>query len=81
MIEKNISIQTNHGSMDTFMVYPDENNSYPLVVFLMDAPGKRQELHDMAVGSSNNLVPYLINTLPISTRVAPGFVHSNFRKK
>ena len=28
--------------MDTFVVYPDENKKFSLVVFLMDAIGKRE---------------------------------------
>ena len=48
MIEKNEIIQTSDGNMDTFVVHPDQDNKFPLIVFLMDAPGKREELHDMA---------------------------------
>ena len=44
MIEKNEIIQTLDGQMDTFVVRPDGDNKFPLVVFLMDAPGKREEL-------------------------------------
>jgi carboxymethylenebutenolidase len=34
--------------MNTFVVYPEENGPHPVVLFYMDAPGKREELHDMA---------------------------------
>ena len=34
--------------MNTFITHPDEGGPHPLVVFYMDAPGKREELHDMA---------------------------------
>jgi carboxymethylenebutenolidase len=34
--------------MNTFITHPEEDGPHPLVVFLMDAPGKREELHDMA---------------------------------
>ena len=34
--------------MNTFITLPDEGASHPLVIFYMDAPGKREELHDMA---------------------------------
>ena len=34
--------------MNSFVVYPEEGGPYPLVLFYMDAPGKREELHDMA---------------------------------
>ncbi len=48
MIEKNLDIPTADGAMNTFVVYPDENGPHPVVLFYMDAPGKREELHDMA---------------------------------
>ena len=48
MIKKDINIKTPDGIMNTFVVYPDEGGPFPLVLFLMDAPGKREELHDMA---------------------------------
>lgn len=34
--------------MNTFVVQPDEDGPHPVVLFYMDAPGKREELHDMA---------------------------------
>lgn len=34
--------------MNTFVVHPDEGGPFPVVFFYMDAPGKREELHDMA---------------------------------
>ena len=48
MIEKEINIDTTNGQMNTFIVHPDENGPHPIVLFLMDAPGKREELHQMA---------------------------------
>jgi carboxymethylenebutenolidase len=48
MIEKNEIIKTSDGNMNTFIVHPEGDNQFPLIVFLMDAPGKREELHDMA---------------------------------
>ena len=48
MQERHIDIQTTHGSMNTFIVHPEEDGPYPVIVFYMDAPGKREELHDMA---------------------------------
>ena len=48
MIEHHIDIPTADGSMNTFVVHPDENGPHPVVLFYMDAPGKREELHDMA---------------------------------
>ena len=48
MIEINRKINTPDGEMDTFIVHPDEKGPRPVVLFLMDAPGKREELHEMA---------------------------------
>ena len=48
MQERHVDIQTTHGSMNTFIVHPEENGPHPVIVFYMDAPGKREELHDMA---------------------------------
>ena len=48
MIANEIDIATTGGMMNTFIIHPDENGPFPMVLFLMDAPGKREELHDMA---------------------------------
>jgi carboxymethylenebutenolidase len=48
VIESEIDIPTADGAMNTFMVHPDEGGPHPVVLFYMDAPGKREELHDMA---------------------------------
>jgi len=48
MIDRDIDIQTRDGAMNTFITHPEEGGPHPLVMFLMDAPGKREELHDMA---------------------------------
>jgi carboxymethylenebutenolidase len=48
MIEKHLDIPTADGAMNSFIVYPQENGPHPVVLFYMDAPGKREELHDMA---------------------------------
>ena len=34
--------------MNTFVTQPEEGGPHPVVFFYMDAPGKREELHDMA---------------------------------
>jgi carboxymethylenebutenolidase len=34
--------------MNTFIVHPEEDGPHPVVLFYMDAPGKREELHQMA---------------------------------
>ena len=48
MIERDIDIATADGAMNSFVVHPEEGGPFPVVLFLMDAPGKREELHDMA---------------------------------
>lgn len=48
MIEQHLKLDRNGQQMDTFVCHPEAQKPYPLVLFLMDAPGKREELHDMA---------------------------------
>ncbi len=48
MIDRDIDIHTKDGAMNTFITHPEEDGPHPVVFFLMDAPGKREELHDMA---------------------------------
>ena len=48
MIEHNVDLSTRDGQMNTFITYPEEGGPFPVVFFYMDAPGKREELHDMA---------------------------------
>jgi carboxymethylenebutenolidase len=48
MIEHHIDLPTRDGAMNTFIAHPDEGGPFPVVMFYMDAPGKREELHDMA---------------------------------
>jgi carboxymethylenebutenolidase len=48
MIEHHVDIPTADGAMNSFVVHPDEGGPHPVVLFYMDAPGKREELHDMA---------------------------------
>jgi carboxymethylenebutenolidase len=48
LIEHHIDIQTADGLMNTFITHPEEGGPFPVVLFYMDAPGKREELHDMA---------------------------------
>ena len=48
MIEHHLDIHTAHGAMNSFVVHPEEGGPHPVVLFYMDAPGKREELHDMA---------------------------------
>ena len=48
MIEEILDIPTKDGTMETFVVQPERNGPHPLVIFMMDAPGIREELHEMA---------------------------------
>jgi carboxymethylenebutenolidase len=48
MIEQHLDIPTAHGMMNTFITHPEEGGPHPVVFYYMDAPGKREELHDMA---------------------------------
>ncbi len=71
MIEKNQNIITPDGEMNTFIVHPDEGQPHPVVLFLMDAPGKREELHDMARRIAT--AGYFVLLPDLYYRVAPGF--------
>ena len=48
MIEQTIDIATKHGATTTFIVHPEREGPYPVVLFFMDAPAIREELRDMA---------------------------------
>ena len=48
MDEEHIDIKTTAGDMNVFITRPDEGGPFPPVIFYMDAPSKREELHDMA---------------------------------
>ncbi|QQS14241.1 MAG: dienelactone hydrolase family protein [Rhodospirillales bacterium] len=48
MIEDILDIKTRDGAMETFVCRPDRGGPYPAVLMLMDAPGIREELYDMA---------------------------------
>jgi carboxymethylenebutenolidase len=48
MIERTVEIRTKDGVMRTFIAHRDERGPLPAVLLLMDAPGVREELRDMA---------------------------------
>ncbi|HEY3908560.1 MAG TPA: dienelactone hydrolase family protein [Stellaceae bacterium] len=48
MIEQTFDIATKDGAMATFAVCPERGGPFPPVLLLMDAPGIREELRDMA---------------------------------
>jgi carboxymethylenebutenolidase len=48
MIEETLDIATKDGAMESFVCRPERGAPVPTVFFLMDAPGIREELRDMA---------------------------------
>ena len=48
MIERTLDIATPDGAMETFICRPERGGPFPPVLLLMDAPGVREELRDMA---------------------------------
>ena len=48
MHERRVDIDAPQGTMDTFVVCPDGDGPFPVVLFYMDAPAIREELYDMA---------------------------------
>ena len=48
MRERRVDIDAPQGTMDTFVVCPDGDGPFPVVLFYMDAPAIRMELYDMA---------------------------------
>ena len=48
MIEETVDIATKDGAMETFITHPERGGPFPAVLLLMDAPGIREELRDMA---------------------------------
>jgi len=48
MIEQTLDISTRDGAMETFICHPERGGPHPVVLLLMDAPGVREELRDMA---------------------------------
>lgn len=48
MIEQDLDIATADGATNSFVVHPAAGGPFPVVLLYMDAPGKREELHDFA---------------------------------
>jgi carboxymethylenebutenolidase len=48
MIEETLDIATKDGAMESFICRPERGGPHPAIFFLMDAPGIREELRDMA---------------------------------
>ncbi|MEE2688050.1 MAG: dienelactone hydrolase family protein [Pseudomonadota bacterium] len=47
MIEETFNLKTRDGEMETFLCRPERCGPHPVVLFLMDAPGIRDELYHM----------------------------------
>ena len=71
MIEHHIDIPTADGAMNSFVVHPEEGGPHPVVLFYMDAPGKREELHEMARRLA--AVGYCVVLPNLYYRRSPGF--------
>ena len=48
MQERHEDLETPEGIMPTFVVHPDGDGPFPVILFYMDAPAIREELYDMA---------------------------------
>lgn len=48
MIEQTLDIPTRDGAMESFICHPERRSPFPPALLLMDAPGIREELRDMA---------------------------------
>ena len=48
MIEREIAVTTPEGELPTFVFHPEGDGPHPVVLYLMDAPGIRPALRDMA---------------------------------
>jgi carboxymethylenebutenolidase len=48
MTERWVDLETEDGTINTFVVDPDAASPVPVVLFYMDAYGQREELYDMA---------------------------------
>jgi carboxymethylenebutenolidase len=63
MIEREVDLQTAEGEMKTFVFHPEHDGPHPVVLYLMDAPGIRPALKDMASRLASAgyyvLLPYL----------------------
>lgn len=63
MIEERVEIETADGPMTTFVFHPEVDGPHPVVLYLMDAPGIRPALRDMASRLATAgyyvLLPYL----------------------
>ncbi len=71
MFAEDVQIDTADGRMGTYVVRPDGTGPHPVVVFLMDAPGKRSLLHQMAERIASN--GYYVMLPNLYYRTTPAF--------
>jgi len=71
MVAAEIQIDTAEGTMGTYVVHPDADGPHPVVLFLMDAPGKRPLLHQMADRIASN--GYYVMLANLYYRTTPTF--------
>lgn len=71
MTEHEVLIDTGEGAMGTFVAHPDSGGAHPVVLFLMDAPGKRPLLHRMAATLASH--GYYVMLPNLYYRTTPAF--------
>ena len=80
MREELVDIATSDGAMETFVCRPERGGPWPAVFFLMDAPGIREEIHDMARRLATVgyfvMLPNLYYRAGRDTRYGPGRARS-----
>jgi carboxymethylenebutenolidase len=63
VIERSVDVRTADGEMRTFVYHPEHGGPHPVVLYLMDAPGIRGALKEMATRLASAgyyvLLPYL----------------------
>jgi carboxymethylenebutenolidase len=71
MIAADTEIESEDGTIGTYVVRPDGEGPFPVVLFLMDAPGKRPLLHRMADRIASN--GYFVMLPNLYYRTTPSF--------
>jgi carboxymethylenebutenolidase len=65
VIERSVDVPTADGEMRTFVYHPEHGGPHPVVLYLMDAPGIRGVLKEMATRLASAgyyvLLPYLFH--------------------